>query len=193
MEDVSKATIQVQEKRTSTKQLVSMAMLAAISIILVSVIHFPIFPAAPFLEYDPADIPILIGTLVYGPVSGFLLTVVVSFIQGMTVSAGSGIIGIIMHIVATGSCTLVAGMIYQKLKSQKSTAVALTVGALTMTMAMGLMNLILTPIFMGTPIDAVLSMMIPVIVPFNLIKSSVNCVFTYFLFRSIIKVIERRF
>lgn len=193
MEDVSKATIQVQEKRTSTKQLVSMAMLAAISIILVSVIHFPIFPAAPFLEYDPADIPILIGTLVYGPVSGFLLTVVVSFIQGMTVSAGSGIIGIIMHIVATGSCTLVAGMIYQKLKSQKSTAVALTVGALTMTMAMGLMNLILTPIFMGTPIDVVLSMMIPVIVPFNLIKSSVNCVFTYFLFRSIIKVIERKF
>lgn len=32
-------------------------MLAALSIVLVYVIHFPIFPAASFLEYDPADIP----------------------------------------------------------------------------------------------------------------------------------------
>ena len=44
------------------RKLVTMAMLAALSIVLVYVIHFPIFPAASFLEYDPADIPILIGT-----------------------------------------------------------------------------------------------------------------------------------
>ena len=40
------------------RKLVTMAMLAALSIVLVYVIHFPIFPAASFLEYDPADIPI---------------------------------------------------------------------------------------------------------------------------------------
>ena len=72
------------------------------------------FPAAAFLEYDPADIPILIGTFAYGPIAGFILTIVVSLIQGSTVSAGSGVIGIVMHIVATGSCTLICGTIYQK-------------------------------------------------------------------------------
>ncbi|MFQ9412551.1 MAG: hypothetical protein ACLR1T_18100 [Evtepia gabavorous] len=40
-------------------------------LLLVYVIHFPIFPAASFLEYDPADIPILIGTFAYGPLAGF--------------------------------------------------------------------------------------------------------------------------
>ena len=40
-----------------------MGMMAAISIILVYLIHFPIFPAASFLEYDPADVPILILTI----------------------------------------------------------------------------------------------------------------------------------
>ena len=63
------------------RKLVTMAMLAALSIVLVYVIHFPIFPAASFLEYDPADIPILIGTFAYGPLAGVLLTVVVSVIH----------------------------------------------------------------------------------------------------------------
>lgn len=49
-----------KNRRISTRQLVSMAMLGAISIVLVAVIHFPLIPAAAFLEYDPADIPILI-------------------------------------------------------------------------------------------------------------------------------------
>lgn len=39
------------------RKLVTMAMLAALSIVLVYVIHFPIFPAASFLEYDPAVSP----------------------------------------------------------------------------------------------------------------------------------------
>ena len=95
------------------RKLVTMAMLAALSIVLVYVIHFPIFPAASFLEYDPADIPILIGTFAYGPLAGVLLTVVVSVIQGMTVSSGSGLMGIAMHIFATSILVLVAGNIYR--------------------------------------------------------------------------------
>ena len=54
----------------------------AISVALVYLIHFPIFPAVAFLEYDPADIPILIGTFVFGPLSGIVLTVVTSVITG---------------------------------------------------------------------------------------------------------------
>ena len=97
-------------KSEKIRKLVTMAMLAALSIVLVYVVHFPIFPAAPFLEYDPADIPILIGTFAYGPVAGIILTVVVSVIQGMTVSASSGFMGIAMHIFATSILVLVAGV-----------------------------------------------------------------------------------
>ena len=55
-------------KKTDIRKIVSMGMLAAISIVLVYAIRLPIIPIAPFLEYDPADIPILIGTFIYGPV-----------------------------------------------------------------------------------------------------------------------------
>lgn len=118
------------KKKVSTRQLVSMAMLGAISIVLVSVVHFPLIPAAAFLEYAPADIPILIGTFAYGPLAGLLMTIVVSIIQGVTVSAQSGPIGVVMHIFATGFCALVAGGIYSRNKSKKTAILALICGAL---------------------------------------------------------------
>ena len=74
-------------KSQQIRKLVVMALLAAISIVLVYAIHLPLIPAVPFLEYDPADIPILIAALAYGPLSGILLTVAVSVLQGVTVSA----------------------------------------------------------------------------------------------------------
>ena len=174
----------------STRQLVSMAMLGAISIVLVSVIHFPLIPAAAFLEYDPADIPILICAFAYGPAAGFILTAVVSFIQGMTVSAQSGIIGIIMHIFATGACVLVAGGIYKKNKTTKTAVFALICGAVVQTLAMIVMNMIFTPLFMGAPLEVVMSMMIPAIIPFNALKAGINCAITFFLYKSISHLIK---
>ena len=47
-------------QRGRTRRLVEMAMLAAISIVLVMLIRIPLIPAAPFLEYDMADVPVLV-------------------------------------------------------------------------------------------------------------------------------------
>ena len=71
-------------QKTNSAKIAKMAMLVAISIVLVMVIHLPIFPAVAFLEYDPADIPILVGAFAFGPVAGLILTVVTSLIQGLT-------------------------------------------------------------------------------------------------------------
>ena len=171
-----------------TKTITQMAVLAAMSILLVYLIHFPIFPAAPFLEYDPADIPILIGTFMFGPLGGLVLTAVVSILQGLTVSSASGIIGI-MNFFATGSFVLVAGNIYKKHRTRKGAVVGLFFGALAMTITMVIWNLIFTPLFMGTPIEAVMAMLIPVIIPFNLIKTGVNALITFIVYKSVSKVL----
>ena len=177
------------------RKLVTMALLAAISIVLVYVIHFPIFPAASFLEYDPADIPILIGTFAYGPVAGILLTVVVSFIQGFTVSAGSGFMGIAMHIFATSILVLVAGNLYRLFHTKKGAVVALVAGVLAMTAGMVFFNYFITPYFITPDImDSaavamnrafVKTLLVPVIVPFNLIKAGVNSVVTFLIYKTI--------
>ena len=152
----------------ATRKLTTMAMLTAISIVLVAFVHFPLLPAAPWMEYDPADIPIFIGTFMFGPAAGLGLTAVVAIIQGTTVSAGSGWIGIVMHFLATGTFALLAGTIYRRRHTRGGAALALLAGVLAMTAVMVGCNLIFTPIFMGTPIDAVIPMLLPVIVPLTL-------------------------
>ena len=92
-------------KFMNTRKITGIALLSALAVVLLYIpgLRFPIFPMAPFLEYDACDIPIMFATFAYGPISGLIVTFIVSVIQGTTISAGSGIYGILMHIIATGS------------------------------------------------------------------------------------------
>jgi len=176
-------------KKNVVKEMVMLAMLAAVSIVLVYLVHFPIFPAAPFLEYDMADIPILLGTFLFGPWNGLLLTVVVSVIQGLTVSAGSGWVGIIMHIVATGTFVIVAGTIFRMKYNRFSAVLGFACGSLAMTLMMIPLNLIFTVYFLGASRELVISMLIPIIIPFNLIKAVANSVITFSVYKAVERII----
>ena len=174
----------------STKWLTRMALLAALSLILVYFIHFSIFPAAPYLEYDMADIPILIGTFMFGPVSGVLLTAVVSVLQWLLVSPGGGWVGAVMHFFATGAFALAAGLIYRQLHSRGGALLSLAVGSVCMIVLMIPLNYIFTVNFYGTPKDVLDAMIWPIIVPFNAIKAGLNSILTFFLYKSVAKLFK---
>ena len=53
------------------------------------------------------------------------------------------------------------------------------------------MNLWLTPIFMGTPTEVVLQMLVPIIIPFNLLKAGVNAIVTALIYKRIHKVLQK--
>ena len=185
--DNGAGTVTLTQKKTV--KLAKMAMLVAISLLRVN-IHFPIFPPIAFMEYDPADIPILIGTFAFGPAAGILITVVTALLQGFTVSAASGLYGILMHIIATGTYVLVAGFIYKFHKGKKSAVIALIAGTLAMTAIMVPANLTITPYFMGVPVDAVTALL-PFIIAFNLIKAGVNGLITFLVYKRVSKFLHR--
>lgn len=162
-----------------------MGVLAAVSMILLLCVHFPIFPAAPFLEYDPADIPLIISAFLFGTTNALVLTFVVCILQGLTISSASGIIGIMMHFFATGSLILVTGFVYKKFSTNFGALIGVTLGVVAMTTTMCLWNLIFTPIFMGTPVEAVVAMLVPIIIPFNLIKGGINSIIAFSIYKSI--------
>ena len=179
-----------QRKQSSTVKLAKMGMLVAVSIVLVYFIHFPIFPAVAFLEYDPADIPIIVGTFAFGPVAGLVLTVVTAVIQGATVSAASGLYGMLMHIIATGTMVLVAGTIYKNKKTRKGAVIALISGIIAWVLIMIPANLIITPFFMGVPREAVWSLK-QSIAGFNAIKAGINAAVTFVLYKRISGFLHR--
>ncbi|HNX99371.1 MAG TPA: ECF transporter S component [Oscillospiraceae bacterium] len=173
-----------------TRRLTAMAVMAALSVALVAMIHFPVFPAVAFLEYDPADIAILICGFAFGPLAGICVTAVAALIQGLTVSVTSGVYGIIMHLIATGTYVTVASLIYQKHKTKKSAALSLLFGTLAMAAIMVPSNLLITPYFMGAPVAAIVALL-PYIVLFNLIKAGANGIITFFVYKSISKLLYK--
>lgn len=168
-----------------------MAMLTALSIVLVINIHLPLIPAAPFLEYDPADIPVLIGAMMLGPVSGIITLLTVCIIQALTVSASSGIIGFFMHFIASSVLVLVASGIYSRKKTVLSLIIGLVAGSLAMTVVMIPLNLVFTGIFMGAGTQTVVSMLMPAIIPFNLLKAGINSAITFAVFTPISHVLKK--
>ncbi len=175
-----------------------MAMLTALSVVLIAVIRFPIFPPpADFLEYDPADIPVLIGAMMLGPIPGILILFVASAIQAITVSSVNGIIGFFMHFIASSALVLVSSLIYRKKKTIPSLIIGLVLGTLAMVVVMIPLNLIFIPPLVemtaGIQITAkdVAAMIVPTIIPFNLIKAGVNSAITFAVFTPIAHVLKK--
>ncbi len=174
-----------------TRKLVTMSALCALSIVLMMLIRFPIIPAATFLEYEPADVPILIGTFMYGPVAGLIMTAVVSVIQAFTVSAAGGWVGLVMHIIATGTLVIVSGNIYKKIHSRKGALIALLAGSLCMVLVMIPSNLFFTVKFYGYPYEAVKGLLMPAIIPFNVIKALANSFIVLLVYKPLARFIKR--
>ena len=172
--------------RTDVVALVQMGMLAAIAVVLVMLIHFPIIPAVSFIEYDMADVPVLIGTLLYGPIPGLLILLVASLVQAFILGI-NGWVGFVMHFVASGAMVLLVGILYDR----KPSLTGMALGSLARTLVMIPLNLILTVHAFGVPHDVVMSLMLPGIIPMNLIIAVTNCILAGLLFKALAPFLQK--
>lgn len=163
--------------------MVKLALMTALSLVLMFIVRVP-FPPAPFLVYDPADIPIYISTFAYGPVAGLLVTFVVCFLQAFALG-GDGIYGFVMHFVATGIVAVLIGIMYNKKKTKATAIKALVAGIVVTVIVMSIMNIYITSAFMGVDKSVVIAMLPTVIIPFNLLKFGINAVITFIVYKRI--------
>ncbi|MDR1599481.1 MAG: ECF transporter S component [Oscillospiraceae bacterium] len=171
METANGKTLRV--KAFTAKEMATLGILSAIGIVLGLWVMIPLIPSAPFLKYDPADVPIFMGSLMFGPLAGVMMTIVISVAHSLFEGV-SGISGLIMHIAATGSAAFVIGTIYRFRRARTGSIVSVLCGALAMTALMIPLNLIVTPLFTGWPVEAVVELLLPAIIPFNLLKAGIN-------------------
>lgn len=177
-------------KKSKTLRLVQLSMLAAISVALMTVTQFPIIPSAPFLKYDMADMPVMLGAMLFGIPAGWLVLGVVSLIQAFMMG-GDGIIGFVMHMVASGALLTVSALVYRRFHHWKGALLGLLLGTLSMAAVMIPLNLIFTVHFMGVPRQVVVDMLVPAIIPFNLLKAGLNSVITLAMMGALKPVMKR--
>ena len=179
-------------QKNSARTLTVCAMFCAIAFALTTLAHFvlpPLFPAAAWLKYDPKDVILAIGALLLGPLPALAITVVTSVLETLTYS-DTGWIGLVMNIAASGAFILPGALLYYKRRTLTMAVTGLLSGVLLMTGMMLLWNVFLTPIYMGMPREAVVDMLVPVFLPFNMIKGALNAAITLILYKPLTKALR---
>lgn len=172
-----------------TRRLTLMAMFAAMAYVVMAVIRFPI-TSVDFLKYDPKDAVLNIAAFILGPMPGLLITFVVCLLELLTVSS-SGLIGFLMNLLSSAALVCPAAAIYKKRHTLRGAAIGLIVGVLSATALMLLWNYFVTPYYMGYPREAVAKMLLPVFLPFNLVKSVINATITMLIYKPISRALKR--
>lgn len=172
---------------SKTKKMTMIAMLAAMAFVMVTFVRIPI---VLFLEYEPKDIIITLGGFIWGPLTSFIVSVIVSLIELVTISE-DGILGFVMNIISTCSFACTAAFIYKKKRTLSGAVIGLCAGTLLMVVVMLLWNYLIAPIYMGFPREAVAELLIPAFLPFNLIKGGLNAAFTFLLYKPVTTALRK--
>lgn len=154
-------------------------MLCALAYVVMMVIKVPVIL---FLKYEPKDVIITFGGFLYGPAAALIISAVVSFIEMLTVS-DTGWIGFVMNVVSTAAFSCTAAAIYRKKHTLWGAILGLLSGVVAMVAVMIAWNYLLTPLYMGTPRADIAEMLLPVFLPFNLLKGILNSAIILLLFR----------
>lgn len=171
-----------------TKKLVLLAMLASVAYMIVALVRIPV---VLFLKYEPKDVIIVIGGFLLGPMASFLISLVVSLLEMITISE-TGPIGAIMNLLSTCSFACTAAWIYKKNHTLKGAVLGLAIGSAVMVVTMLLWNYLITPLYMtGTSRSDVAAMLIPVFLPFNALKAGFNSALTLMLYKPLVNALRK--
>lgn len=167
-----------------TKQLVTMALLAAIGALL-SFLEGGGFGG--FLNYDASFVPAMVGGFIFGPIPGFVIGAITAIIHALLTA---NFWGALMNLIGVAAFVVPGAAIYRHNKSRTSAVIGLIVGGIASCVAMILINLVITPIYTGMPVSSVAALILPLLLPFNIAKAAVNSLLVFFLYKPIAHMVR---
>ena len=175
------------KNRLNVKNLVLMAMLAAVAYMLVALIRIPV---VLFLSYEPKDVVITIGGFLLGPMASFIVSLVVALVEMVTIST-TGPIGALMNLLSSAAFACSAAYIYKHKRSMTGAILGLAAGSVAMVVIMLLWNWLITPLYLGVPREQVEGMLIPAFLPFNALKAGFNSALTLMLYKPLVAALRK--
>jgi riboflavin transporter FmnP len=171
--------------RWSTRELVTIALLCALSILL-SFVEVPLLPGVSWLSYNASIMPAAVCGFAYGPVAGVVCGTVSAFAHGILMG---NFTGAVMNFLVVVGFVAPSALLYKKVHTLKGALAGLIMGIVVATAMAIVGNLIVTPFWLGVPFDAVVEMIIPILLPFNILKGLINTVLTLVVYKSISNLI----
>ena len=165
-----------------TRRLTVIALLAAISFVLMIFPQFPLIPGASFLKIDFSFVPVLLGTLMLDVKSGYAILLLRSLFKLLLKNEGvNDYIGLPMNVIAMAVLLTVIMVIVKRQDiSPKRYVVGAVLGTLGLTLAMVILNYVyavpLYAMFANFDIAKTIGLgtyLLWMVIPFNLIEGAI--------------------
>ncbi len=138
-----------------------------------------------FLTFDAKDAVMAIGAMIFGPLWGLVMSLLVALLEFLTLS-GTGVYGFIMNFASSAAFTVLCAGVYKHKRTMRGAVAGLAVAVLGMTALMMLLNLIVTPYYMtGGSVEAVIELIPTLLLPFNLTKALMNAGLVLVLYKPV--------
>lgn len=168
------------------KKITAIGMFCALSYVCMYFIRIPV----QFLTLDVKDSLITLCSLLFGPISGAAIALIVPLLELITVS-DTGVYGFLMNMLSSLAFAVTAGVIYRYKKSMTGAVIGLVSGVCAVTAVMVLANLVITPYYMHVPVETVAAMIPTVLLPFNLVKATLNAALVLLLYKPLSNVLKK--
>ncbi len=167
-------------KSNKTKTIVAVGLFSAFAYVCCVLFHFK----ASFLSFDLKDAVMTVGAMLFGPVYGFAMSLIVGFIEFLTISS-TGIYGFIMNVLSSTVFVCAGSFIYSRKRTMSGALIGMIVSVVSMTAVMMGANLIITPFYMGVSAADVAAMIPTLLLPFNLTKGIFNAAIVFLIYKPI--------
>lgn len=155
-------------------------MLSALAFLARLVFKIPV----SFLTFDIKDSIIALGGMIFGPVSGVVIALLVSLIE-MIISE-TGPIGFVMNFISSAAFAGTAALIYKFKRTFNGAIIGLFSAVGVTTAVMLIMNLLLTPIYQSVPVSVVIDMLPTLFLPFNFAKTLLNASIVMLIYKPVV-------
>lgn len=175
-----------------TKEIVLGALLSALAFVSMFFIQIPIFPSAPYLQFDPSEVFSLFAAYFISPIMGVLVTLVKVILFYLT-KQESGIIGSIMNFLAVAPFVFFSSILFKKIKKTGfilSFSLSIIFGILLRIIFMIPANLLFVPIYTGLNLKQTWIYIYTINIPFNIVVSLINGLLFVLLSLSLSKIPE---
>lgn len=162
---------------SGARWIVFVGTLGAIAFILMATIQVPVMPSAPYLRYDPSDVIGLIAAFMAGPVAGIAVVAVKDVLY--LLFRARTVFGPLANFIAVATFVGVVGLMLRGRRlTLPSLLAACMVGGLARVLVMIPANFVILNLQFGMPPARVAGLLLPVIIPFNVLATVINTLLT---------------
>ena len=190
-----------------TRNMVSIAMLAAVAVVLM-LFEFPLPFLPPFYKIDASELPVIIGAFAMGPWAGALIELLKVLLNLLMDGTTTAFVGEFANFLIGCSYVVPASLVYYYRKSKKNALLGLVLGTFTCAVVGCFLNAyLLLPAYskafhmeiealiaMGTAankaIDSMFTFVLFATAPLNILKCGLVSVFTMLVYKPISRILK---